>query len=114
MAGLAAGLAAGAGVARPPPLSPAGFLPAWAGSGGHFSCALLSRSDFRRPAIWSSPGGGSGYANNNAFGSPAQSNGPANAGFNEDNKKDAGGDTNTNPFDSSDDAINVSNDDLPF
>lgn len=59
-------------------------------------------------------GGGSGYANNNAFGSPAQSNGPANAGFNEDNKKDAGGDTNTNPFDSSDDAINVSNDDLPF
>lgn len=58
-------------------------------------------------------GGGSGYANN-AFGSPAQSNGPANAGFNEDNKKDAGGDTNTNPFDSSDDAINVSNDDLPF
>jgi single-strand DNA-binding protein len=59
-------------------------------------------------------GGGSGYANNNAFGSPAKSNGPANAGFNEDNKKDAGGDTNTNPFDSSDDAINVSNDDLPF
>ncbi|MCD5467157.1 single-stranded DNA-binding protein [Lactobacillus delbrueckii subsp. bulgaricus] len=58
-------------------------------------------------------GGGSGYANN-AFGSSAQSNGPANAGFNEDNKKDAGGDTNTNPFDSSDDAINVSNDDLPF
>jgi single-strand DNA-binding protein len=36
-------------------------------------------------------GGGSGYANDNAFGSPAQSNGPANAGFNEDNKKDAGG-----------------------
>ena len=60
-------------------------------------------------------GGGSGYANN-AFGSPSQSNGPANAGFNEDNKKDgfAGGDTNGNPFDGSDDAINVSNDDLPF
>lgn len=61
-------------------------------------------------------GGGSGYANNNAFGNPAQSNGPANAGFNEDNKKDdfSGGDSNTNPFDSSDGAINVSNDDLPF
>lgn len=61
-------------------------------------------------------GGGSGYAGNNAFGNPAQSNGAANAGFNEDNKKDAfsGGDTNANPFDSSDGAINVSNDDLPF
>ena len=61
-------------------------------------------------------GGGSGYANNNAFGNPAQSNGPANAGFNEDNKKDdfSGGDSNTNPFDGSDGAINVSNDDLPF
>ncbi len=61
-------------------------------------------------------GGGSGYANNNAFGNPAQSNGPANAGFNEDNKKDdfSGGDSNGNPFDGSDGAINVSNDDLPF
>lgn len=61
-------------------------------------------------------GGGSGYANNNAFGNPAQSNGPANAGFNEDNKKDdfSSGDSNTNPFDGSDGAINVSNDDLPF
>lgn len=61
-------------------------------------------------------GGGSGYANNNAFGNPAQSNGPANAGFNEDNKKDdfSGGDSNNNPFDGSDGAINVSNDDLPF
>lgn len=61
-------------------------------------------------------GGGSGYANNNAFGNPAQSNGPANAGFNEDNKKDdfSGGDSNANPFDNSDGAINVSNDDLPF